>query len=75
MRDRLGTIVAPTLVLVGVDDFICPPRFAYELDAGIADTRLYELRRSGHFGHIEETSAFSAAVRAFIHERKTGKTA
>lgn len=70
VRDRLGMIGAPALVIVGVHDFVCPPRFAYELDAGIPNTRLCELRRSGHFGHIEEAEAFTAAVLKYVNDTK-----
>ncbi|MFF7215987.1 alpha/beta fold hydrolase [Streptomyces sp. NPDC008238] len=66
VRDRLGTIGAPVLVIVGTHDFICPPGFAYELQVGIPQARLCELTASGHFGHIEETERFVAAVRDFV---------
>ena len=56
----------------GDSDFICPPRFAYELRAGMPDARLRELRESGHFGHIEEADEFAAAVLAFVDDQKTG---
>lgn len=49
VRDRLGTIAARALVIVGSYDFICPPRFAYEIRTGIPDARLCELTASGHF--------------------------
>lgn len=35
--------------------------------AGLPDARLRELRDSGHFGHIEETGEFTAAVLSFVH--------
>jgi len=72
VRDQLGTINVPTLVVVGTYDFTCPPRFAYELHAGMPDARLRELRESGHFGHIEEAGEFAAAVLAFIDDPETG---
>lgn len=67
IRDQLGTINVPALVIVGTYDFICPPRFAYEMRAGLPDARLCELRESGHFGHVEETGEFTAAVLGFVH--------
>ncbi|MYZ38560.1 MULTISPECIES: alpha/beta hydrolase [unclassified Streptomyces] len=72
VRDRLGTINVPTLVIVGTSDFICPPRFAYEMHAGMPDARLCELRDSGHFGHIEQADEFASAVLEFIHEQEMG---
>lgn len=64
--------VAQTLEIAGAYDFICPPRFAYELQAGMPDARLRELRESGHFGHIEEADEFAAAVLAFVDDQKRG---
>jgi proline iminopeptidase len=52
VRPRLGEISAPTLVLVGRDDFICPPSQAFE--------------ESGHFAHVEEPEAFFDAVRGWL---------
>jgi proline iminopeptidase len=72
VRDRLGTINVPALVIVGTYDFICPPRSAYEMHAGLPDARLCELRESGHFGHIEETEEFAAAVLDFVHNQEMG---
>ncbi|SDL47026.1 proline iminopeptidase [Nonomuraea maritima] len=72
VRDRLGAIGVPALVIVGTHDFICPPRLAYELHAGMPDARLCELRESGHFGHIEQADAFAAAVLDFVREQRTG---
>ncbi|MEV5477919.1 alpha/beta fold hydrolase [Streptomyces sp. NPDC059687] len=75
VRDRLGTIDVPALVIVGTYDFICPLGFAYEMDAGLADSRLCELRESGHFGHVEEADEFNAAVMDFVHTTGKGNRA
>ncbi|MEU2427461.1 alpha/beta fold hydrolase [Streptomyces sp. NPDC013157] len=72
VRDRLGAIDVPTLVIVGTHDFICPPKWAHELQAGIPDARLCELSGSGHFGHIEEPDRFTAAVLDFVHGPPSG---
>ncbi|WP_436533461.1 alpha/beta fold hydrolase [Actinoplanes sp. HUAS TT8] len=66
VRDRLGEITAPTVIVVGAHDFICGPRWAAMLHDGIAGSRLVELPSSGHFGHIEEPSAFADAVIALL---------
>jgi proline iminopeptidase len=75
VRDQLGTIDVPALVIVGTYDFICAPRFAYEIQAGLPDARLVELRDSGHFGHVEEPDAFAEAVVDFIYDIKAGERA
>ncbi|MDX3238744.1 alpha/beta hydrolase [Streptomyces sp. ME03-5709C] len=72
VRDRLGSVNVPALLIVGTYDFVCPPRFAYEMHAGMPDTRLCELRESGHFGHIEQANSFACAIVDFIHAQETG---
>jgi pimeloyl-ACP methyl ester carboxylesterase len=73
VRDRLTMINVPTLVIVGIYDFICPPRFAYEMHAAIPDARLCELRDSGHFGHVEEPAVFADAVLDFVRNQETSE--
>jgi proline iminopeptidase len=65
IRGRLGEFVVPTLVIVGVADFICPVNSARELADGIPGAELVILNQSGHFGHIEEADAFNDAVLKF----------
>lgn len=67
-RAALRGLEVPALVIVGRHDVICGPRWSYELDELIPDSRLVVLEGSGHLGHIEEPEAFGAAVRAFVAE-------
>ncbi|MEU5780897.1 alpha/beta fold hydrolase [Micromonospora lupini] len=62
VRDRLGEITVPAVVIVGTHDFICGPRYAEELHAGLKDSRLVVLEDSGHFAHIEQPTEFTEAV-------------
>ncbi|MFF5180158.1 alpha/beta fold hydrolase [Micromonospora sp. NPDC000316] len=62
VRDKLGEITVPVVVIVGAYDFICGPRWAEQLHAGLKDSRLVLLENSGHFGHIEQPAEFTAAV-------------
>ncbi|PWR09795.1 alpha/beta hydrolase [Micromonospora acroterricola] len=62
VRNDLGEITVPAVVIVGAHDFICGPRWAEQLREGIKDARLVLLERSGHFGHIEQPAEFTAAV-------------
>jgi proline iminopeptidase len=75
VRDRLGAIDVPTLLIVGTHDFICPPAAAYEMHAALPDARLCELRESGHFGHVEQAEEFAAAVLDFVRDQETGNRA
>jgi pimeloyl-ACP methyl ester carboxylesterase len=62
VRDRLGEITAPTVVIAGRHDFICGPRFAVLLHQGIPGSRLVVLEHSGHLGHLEQSAEFAHAV-------------
>jgi pimeloyl-ACP methyl ester carboxylesterase len=65
-RERLGSIDAPTLIVSGAYDFICPPRWAQELQDGIPNARVLDLADSGHFGHIEQPDEFTCGVLDFV---------
>lgn len=65
-REALPTLEVPTLLVVGVYDVMCGPRWARELRALIPGSRLAVLDESGHFGHLEQPEAFADAVRDFI---------
>jgi len=62
VRDRLGEITVPAVVLVGRYDFICGPPWAKLLDEGLPEARLVEFDHSGHFAHLEQPEDFVAAV-------------
>src|SRR5215213_7024615 len=63
---RLGEVSVPTLILVGRDDFICPPSQAKIMHEGIPHSELVVFERSGHFPYIEEPEAFFDAVRGWL---------
>ncbi|GAB2834945.1 alpha/beta hydrolase [Actinoallomurus bryophytorum] len=65
-RELLGSVMTPTLVIVGRHDFICGPRWADELHEGIPSSELVVLEDSGHFGHLEEPDVFARAVAGFV---------
>jgi 3-oxoadipate enol-lactonase len=54
---RLGEITAPTLVLVGEDDYATPPAMAEALHAGIASSRLQVLPEVRHLSLVESPQA------------------
>lgn len=63
---RLGEIHIPTLILVGRDDFVCPPSQAHILHEGIANSELVIFENSGHLPYVEEAEAFFGTVRDWI---------
>jgi 3-oxoadipate enol-lactonase len=56
---RLGEIQAPTLVLVGDEDYATPVAMAEELARGIAGARLEVLQATRHLSLVENIDAWS----------------
>jgi len=66
LAPRLGEISAPTLILVGRDDFVCPPSQARIMHEGIPNSELVVFEESGHLPHVEEPEAFFEAVEGWV---------
>ncbi|MBI1876860.1 MAG: alpha/beta fold hydrolase [Chloroflexi bacterium] len=65
---RLPEIQVPTLVVVGDDDFVCPPSQARRLQAGLPQAQLVILPGCGHFPFIECPAAFETALRSWLDQ-------
>ena len=66
LRADLPRITAETLVITGVDDFICGPAAAEVFADGIGECEVVLLPDAGHFTFIEQPDAFRAAVESFL---------
>jgi pimeloyl-ACP methyl ester carboxylesterase len=66
LRDRLSTVEAPVLVVVGDDDFICGPVCAEAIVGALSDVRLMKIQDAGHFVYVEQPAAFRAALTGFL---------
>ena len=66
VRPRLAAITAPTLVIVGRHDWVCPPAGGRAIAAGIPGARLVELPDAGHFGFSETPAPFLRAVQEHL---------
>ena len=66
LRDELRAIEAPTLVVVGDDDFICGPACADAIVRELANAQLVTIRDSGHPVYVEQPEAFRAALTDFL---------
>ncbi|MGA2010379.1 MAG: alpha/beta fold hydrolase [Solirubrobacteraceae bacterium] len=64
--DRLRRIAAPTLLTVGSEDDVLPPRHARELAALIPDARLAVFEGCGHHPFEEEPDRFNALAAEFF---------
>ena len=63
---RLSGVAAPTLVVVGADDRLTPPKYAAYLARTIPGARLVEIEAAGHFPQLEQPAAVNLALRAFL---------
>jgi pimeloyl-ACP methyl ester carboxylesterase len=63
---RLGRIAAPTLVVCGEQDLLCPPRHARAIAARIPGARLVEVPEQAHQPFQEDPASFNALVLDFL---------
>ncbi|MGH7267407.1 MAG: alpha/beta fold hydrolase, partial [Candidatus Rokuibacteriota bacterium] len=63
---RVQALRLPTLVVVGRDDRLTPPKYAGFLAKTIPGARLAEIPDAGHFPQLEQPAAVNAALRAFL---------
>ncbi|MBI2215983.1 MAG: alpha/beta hydrolase [Candidatus Rokubacteria bacterium] len=64
--ERLATITAPTLVVVGRDDQLTPPKYAEFLRTRIAGARLAVIPGAGHYVQLERPAETTAVLREFL---------
>lgn len=71
LRPELGRITAPTLILAGRHDWICPPEFSEEMQRLIPDCELRVFEESAHSIGGDEPDRFLDAVAGFVvYKRK-----
>jgi proline iminopeptidase len=66
IRPELANITAPTLVLAGRHDWICPPEFSEEIARLIPRAALRILEHSGHLIRADQPEAMLAAIAEFM---------
>jgi pimeloyl-ACP methyl ester carboxylesterase len=66
VRDDLGAIRSPTLVIVGRHDPLTPPDMGAVLQKAIADARLLVIEGAGHVVMYDQPDIFNDAVLAFL---------
>ncbi|HEX4344867.1 MAG TPA: alpha/beta fold hydrolase [Solirubrobacteraceae bacterium] len=69
LRDRLGEIACPTLVVWGELDRLVPLRDAGEFEWLIPHARKIVYEDTGHLVMLERPARFNADLRAFLEER------
>jgi pimeloyl-ACP methyl ester carboxylesterase len=68
IRDRLGEIACPTLIVWGEEDRLVPVRDASEFEWLILDARRIVYPDTGHMVMLERPERFNADLREFIEE-------
>jgi pimeloyl-ACP methyl ester carboxylesterase len=68
IRDRLGEIACPTLIVWGAEDKLVPARDADEFALLIPNSRKVVWPDTGHVAMLERPEAFNALVQAFLAE-------
>jgi pimeloyl-ACP methyl ester carboxylesterase len=69
VRDRLGNVRAPSLVLCGTADVMAPPKYSEALAAGIPDATLRLFDGAGHNLHLERPVEVAAAMSGWMSGR------
>lgn len=68
IRDRLGDIGCPTLIVWGTDDHLVPLKDASEFERLIPDARKVIFDDTGHVPMLERPARFNELVEDFLHE-------
>ncbi len=63
VSSQLTEIEVPTLILVGEDDFICPPSQAKRMHNSIPNSELFIFEKSGHYPSLEARDEFFRVLR------------
>lgn len=66
LRQQIGQISAPTLVLTGSEDRMTPPRLGQALAEGIPGARFQLVEGAGHMLMLERPAETAQAVEAFL---------
>ncbi len=64
--DQLHKITAPTLVIAGKHDWICPPELSEEIAAAIPDADLRIFENSGHLIRVDEPEELLDVIIGFL---------
>jgi proline iminopeptidase len=63
---ELKKVRAPTLIVVGADDFICSPESASLMHLALPNSKLLLIEDSGHFPWMEQREVFEMKVPEFL---------
>ncbi len=64
--ERISEIVLPTLIVVGEDDVMTPPKYSNYLHEKIRNSKLQSVKSAGHMVMLEQSSRVNSAIRKWI---------
>jgi 3-oxoadipate enol-lactonase len=64
--ELLATVDVPTLIVVGEEDAVTPPKDAKEMAQRIRGSRLEVIPAAGHLSNLERPAAFNTALADFV---------
>lgn len=70
MREEIGNINCPTLLVWGLNDMITPPEVAHEFDKLIPNTTLRLVDNCGHVPMMEQSENFNVYLKEFLVENQ-----
>jgi pimeloyl-ACP methyl ester carboxylesterase len=62
VMESVGSIAAPTLILVGANDRMTPPKYSTFLHEAIAGSELAVIDGAGHLPHLEQPTIVNDAI-------------
>jgi 3-oxoadipate enol-lactonase len=68
--DRLARIRVPTLITVGDDDILVPPRFSREIHARMSTSELLVIPDAGHLHFMEQCERFNQVCLEFVDKHR-----
>ena len=69
VRELLGRITVPTLILVGSKDRMAPPKFSVTLAVRISGSQLVQIEGAGHMLPLERPVAVAEAISKWLAEQ------
>jgi pimeloyl-ACP methyl ester carboxylesterase len=73
LRDRVGEVHVPALVLCGTEDVVITPEIAHGLADSLPDARLRLIQNAAHTPSVEQPEAIAVAITEFLKENVYAK--
>jgi pimeloyl-ACP methyl ester carboxylesterase len=66
VRDRIGSLAPPLLLIRGLDDPGAPPEYEREIHEAVPDSQYITLHEAGHFPMAERPETVNQTIRTFL---------